>query len=130
MANLKKPIGEILSDNQPMVSAEESDKMSKVAELMESSESREHLSQIPLKDDTGKIRYVVTGYGLAQWARTGHHEDKTYKFSESSHQFPYDTPLVDIIDIVANFGYVLVTDEDDWVVGILSYTEVIKELTQ
>ena len=32
--------------------------------------------------------------------------------------------------IVANYGYVLVTEEDDRVVGILSYTEVIKELAQ
>ena len=33
-----------------------------------------------------------------------------------------------IVQAAANSGYVLVKNEDDWVVGILSYTEVIKEL--
>ena len=130
MAIPKKPIGEMLTDNQSMVSADESDSMAKVAELMERNESREHLSQIPLRDNTGKIRYVVTGNGLARWGMRGYRDDKASDFSETAHQFPYDAPLKDVTDTVANFGYVLVTNEDDDMVGILSYTEVIRELTQ
>ena len=130
MVNLKRPIREMIPDNQAMVTADESDCMAKVAKRMEGNESREHLSQIPLRDNTGKIRYVVTGYGLARWALSGHPSDKASEFSETAHQFPADTPLEDITDTVTNFGYVLVTEEDDRVVGILSYTEVIKELAQ
>ena len=66
MVNLKKPIREMMPDDQHMVSAYESDSMAKVARRMEGNESREHLSQIPLRDHTGKIRHVVTGNGLAR----------------------------------------------------------------
>lgn len=131
MVNLKKPIRDMLPGNQTMVSAKESDTMAEVAKLMEGNESREHLSQIPLRDDTGKIRHVVTGNGLASWGMRGRPDEKASEFSEAAHKFPDDTLLEKITDTVANFGYVLVvTDEDDTVVGILSYTDVIRELTQ
>ena len=130
MVNLKKPIREMIPDNPDIVSANESDCMAKVAKRMEANESRGHLSQIPLRDNTGKIRYVVTGNGLARWALSGHPNAMASEFSETAHQFPDDTPLENITDTVANYGYVLVTEEDDRVVGILSYTEVIKELAQ
>ena len=130
MVNPKKPIGEMIPDNQTMVSADESDSMAKVAKLMEGNESREHLSQIPLRDNTGKIRYVVTGYGLARWGLSGRTDARASEFSETAHQFPDDTPFENITDTVAKFGYALVTKEDDRVVGLLSYTEVIRELTQ
>ena len=131
MANLKKPIGEMIPESQIMVLANESDSMDKVAKLMESSESGELLSQIPLRGNTDEITYVVTGKGLARWALSGHPDDKAFKFSETAHQCPSATPLENVTDTVATFGYVLVrTNEDDGVVGILSYTEVIRELTQ
>ena len=131
VANLKKPIGEMIPEGQSMVSANESDSMAKVAKLMESSESGELLSQIPLRGNTDDIRYVVTGKGLARWALSGHPDEKAYGFSDMAHKFPAATPLENVTDIVANFGYVLVTNEDDKVVvGILSYTEVIRELAQ
>ena len=130
MVDLRKPIREMIPDNQAMSSADESNCMAIVARRMEGNESREHLSQIPLRDNTGKIRYVVTGNGLARWALSGHPNAKASEFSETAHEFPGHTPLEDITEIVANYGYVLVTEEDDGVVGILSYTEVIKELAQ
>ena len=130
MVNLKKPIREMIPDNQAIVAADESECMAKVAKLMEGNEGWEHLSQIPLRDNTGKIRYVVTGNGLARWAPSGPPNAKASEFSETAHQFPDNTPLEDIIKIVANYGYVLVTDEDDRVVGILSYTDVMKLLAQ
>ena len=130
MANLKKPIGEMIPESQSMVSANESDSMDKVAKLMESSESGELLSQIPLRDNTDEIRHVVTGKGLARWALSGHPDEKASGFSDMAHQFPAATPLKNVTDTVATFGYVLVTNEDDRVVGILSYTEVIRELAQ
>ena len=130
MVNLKKPIREMIPDNQAMSSADESNCMAIVARRMEGNESREHLSQILLRDNTGKIRYVVTGNGLARRALVGYPNAEASEFSETAHQFPDDTPLEDITKIVANYGYVLVTEEDDGVVGILSYTEVIKELAQ
>ena len=130
MANTKKPIGEMIPENPTMVSADESDSMAKVAKLMEGNESRGHLSQIPLKSNTGEIRYVVTGDGLARWGQRGRPDETASEFSEIAHQFPDDTPLENITDTVANFGYVLVTNEDGRVVGVLSYTEVIREITQ
>ncbi len=130
MADLNKPIKEMIPERQTMVSADESDRMSEVAKRMEANENRGHLSQIPLRDETGKVRHVVTGNGLAQWGMNGHPDAKASDFSETAHQFSGDTRLADITDTVADFGYVLVTDEDDRVVGILSYTEVIRTLTQ
>ena len=130
MINLKKPIREMIPDNRAMVSADESDCMEKVAKRMEANESRGHLSQIPLKDNTGRIRYVVTGDGLARWALSGRPTANASEFSEGAHRFSHDTLLENITKIVANYGYVLVTEEDDRIVGILSYTEVIKELAQ
>ena len=130
MANLKKPIGEIIPKNQTMVTASESDSMAVIANRMEYDESLEYLSQIPLRDNTGKIRYVVTGKGLASWGHRGRLDDQASKFSEMAHRFSANEPLEEITDTVANYGYVLVTNEDDDVIGILSYTEVIRELIQ
>lgn len=113
-----------------MLTANESDSMSEIAKRMEHEESREHLSQIPLRDNTGKIRYVVTGNGLARWGQRGRPNDEASEFSEIAHRFSANEPLKNITDTVANFGYVLVANEDDDVVGILSYTEVIRELTR
>ena len=130
MANLNRPIGELIPSNPQMMTASESDSMVEIAKRMEGNGSREHLSQIPLKDNTGKIRFVVTGNGLARWGLRGRPNDKASEFGETAHLFADNEPLEMITDIVANYGYVLVTDEDDDVIGILSYTEVIKELTQ
>ena len=134
MVNLKKPIGDMLPTNGRMVSANEFDTMAEVAKLMEGNESLEHLSQIPLRDNTGKIRHIVTGNGLARWGIRGRLDEKASEFSEAAHKFPDDTLLEKITDVVAIFGYVLVVtnedDDDDRVVGILSYTEVIRELTR
>lgn len=130
MANLNRPIGELIPDKQTMVTANESDSMAEIAKRMEGGGSSEHLSQIPLKDNTGKIRHVVTGYGLASWGMRGRPEEKTSEFSEAAHRFSDNEPLKKITDTVANYGYVLVTNEDDDVIGLLSYTEVIEELTQ
>ena len=130
MANLNRPIGELISGNPQMMTASESDSMDEIAKRMEGNGSREHLSQIPLRDNTGKIRFVVTGNGLARWGLRGRPNDKASEFGETAHLFPDNEPLEKITDTVANYGYVLVTDEDDDVIGILSYTEVINELTQ
>ena len=138
MVNPKKPIKDLLRGKPHIVSANESDTMAEVAKLMEANESRDHLSQIPLRDSTGKIRHVVTTNGLARWAMTGRPDEKAADFSELAHKFPKDTPLEEVIDTVANFGYVLLikkddeaqSDDDVRVVAILSYTDVIKELTQ
>lgn len=130
MANLKRPIGEIVPENQTMTTANESDSMAEIANRMEYDESLEYLSQIPLRDTAGKIRSVITGKGLARWGGRGRPNDQASDFSETGHRFLVNEPLEKITDTVANFGYVLVTNEDDDVVGILSYTEVIRELTR
>ena len=138
MVNPKKPIKDMLRGKPHIVSANESDTMTEVAKLMEANESRNHLSQIPLRDSTGKIRHVVTTNGLARWAMTGRPDEKAADFSELAHKFPKDTPLEEVIDTVANFGYVLLIKKDDEAqsdddargVAILSYTDVIKGLTQ
>ena len=138
MVNPKKPVKDVLRGKPHIVSANESDTMAEVAKLMEANESRDHLSQIPLRDSTGKIRHVVTTNGLARWAMTGRPDEKAADFSELAHKFPKDTPLEEVIDTVANFGYVLLikkdddaqSDDDARVVAILSYTDVIKGLTQ
>lgn len=138
MVNLKKPIKDMIHGKPRIVSANESDIMAEVAKLMEANESRDHLSQIPLRDSAGKIRHVVTTNGLARWAMTGHPDQKAADFSELANKFPEDTPLEEVVDTVANFGYVLLTNKDDEaqsdddarVVAIMSYTDVIKGLTQ
>ena len=138
MVNLKKPIKDMLRGKTCIISADESDTMAEVAKRMEANESRDHLSQIPLRDSTGKIRHVVTTNGLARWAMTGRHDEKAGDFSELAHKFPEDTPLEEVVETVANFGYVLLTkkddeaqcDDDGKVDAILSYTDVIKGLIQ
>lgn len=136
MVNLKKPIKDMLKQTPHIVSANESDTMAEVAKLMEANESRDHLSQVPLRDSTGEIRHVVTTNGLARWAMTGRPDEKAADFSELAHKFLEDTPLEDVIDTVADFGYVLLTKKDDEdqcddyarVVSILSFTDVLKRL--
>ena len=49
MANLNRPIGELIPGNPQMMTASESDSMVEIAKRMEGNGSREHLSQIPLK---------------------------------------------------------------------------------
>ena len=130
MADLRKPIGEMIPGDQYMEKAPESHSMTEVAKLMARSDTSEHLSQLPLVDSTSRVTRVVTTNDLARWVARGCPDGKASEFSECAKPFRYDTPLEDITDIVANFGYVLIKDEDDWVFGILSYTEVIRELTQ
>ena len=130
MANLKKPIGEMIPGNQNMEKASESHSMTEVATLMARSDTSEHLSQLPLVDSTSRVTRVVTTNDLARWVAKGCPDGKASEFSECAKPFRDDTPLEDITDIVANFGYVLIKNEDDWVFGILSYTEVIRELTR
>lgn len=130
MANLKKPIGAMVPGDQNMEWAFESYSMTQVAELMARNDTSEHLSQLPLRDSTSRVTRVVTTNDLARWVANGCPDGKASEFSECAQRFPNDTPLEDIIDTVVNFGYALVTNEDDWDVGILSYTDVIRELTQ
>lgn len=130
MANLKKPIGEMIPGDQNMEIASESHSMTEVAALMARTDTSEHLSQLPLVDSTSRVIGVVTTNDLALWVAEGCPDVKASDFSKCAEPFPYCTPLGDITDIVANVGYVLVKNENDWVDSILSYTEVIKELTQ
>ena len=130
MANLKKPIGSMIPSDQNMEWAWESYSMTDVAKLMVGNETFEHLSQLPLRDSTSRVTRVVTTNDLARWVAEGCPDAKASEFSGCAQRFPYEKPLEDIIDTVVNFGYVLVTREDGWVFGILSYTEVIRELTQ
>ena len=130
MANLKKPIGEMVPGDQNMEWALESHSMTEVAALMEGNDTSEHLSQLPLRDSTGRATRVVTTNDLVRWVGKGCPDAKASEFSECAKHFRDDTPLEDITDIVANFGYLLVENEVGWVFGILSYSEVIRELTQ
>ena len=130
MANLKKPIGEMIPGDQNMEWAFESYSMTEVAALMARNDTSEHLSQLPLRDSTSRVTRVVTTNDLARWVAKGCPDSKASEFSECAKRFRDDTPLEDITGIVANFGYVLIENQDDWVVGILSYTEVIRKLTQ
>ena len=130
MSNLKKPIGEMIPGDQNMEWAFESSTMTEVAALMARSDTSEHLSQLPLRDSTSRVTRVVTTNDLARWVAKGCPDGKAAEFSECAKRFRDDTPLEDISDTVADFGYVLVENEDNWVVGILSYTEVIRRLTQ
>ncbi len=60
MVNLKMPIKDMLRGKTSIISANESDTMAEVAKRIEANESRDHLSHIPLRDSTGKIRHVAT----------------------------------------------------------------------
>ena len=64
MVNPKKPIKDMLRGKTRIISANESDTMAEVAKLMEANESRDHLSQIPLRDSTGKsdTLLLLTGW--------------------------------------------------------------------
>ena len=130
MTNLKRPIGEMVPGDQNMEWAFESYSMTDVAALMARSDTSEHLSQLPLRDSTSRVTRVVTTNDLARWVAKGCPDGKASEFSECAKRFRDDTPLEDITDTVANFGYVVVENEDGWAVGILSYTDVIKELAQ
>ena len=131
MRNFKKPIGEMVPGDQNMEMVSESHSMTEVAALMAKDDTSEHLSQLPLVDSNSRVTRVVTTNDLAQWVAKGCPDGKASEFSECAKPFRYDTPLEDITDIVANLGYVLVKkQDDDWVFGILSYTEVIRELTR
>ena len=130
MADLKKPIGAMIPGDQHMEWAFESYSMTDVAALMAKSDTSTHLSQLPLRDSTSRVTRVVTTNDLARWVAEGCPDGKASEFSECAKRFRYDTPLEDITEIVTNFGYVLVENEDNWVLGILTYTDVIKELTQ
>lgn len=128
MDYLKKPIGQ-LSNWQEVKTAAESDSMVEVATLMENSLSHLHLSQIPLEDSTGNIRHIVTGNGLARWGKSGLPDATACEYSEEALRFPKETPLGEIMKEVEDFGYVLVTDEEGRVFRIVTYSDVMAELT-
>ena len=129
MDYLKKPIGQLPPSWQELKTAAESDSMVEVATLMENSFTPLHFSQIPLKDSTGNIRRIVTGNGLARWGKNGRPDATAREYSEEALQFPRETPLGNIMNKVEDFGYVLVTDEEGCVLCIVTYSDVIAELT-
>ena len=129
MDYLKKPIGQLPPSWQELKTAAESDSMVEVATLMENSFTHLHISQIPLKDSTGNIRRIVTGNGLARWGKSGRPDATAHEYSEKALRFPRETPLGEIMNKVEDFGYVLVTDEDGCVLRIVTYSDVIAELT-
>ena len=129
MDYLKKPIGQLPASWQEPKTAAESDSMVEVATLMENSLTSLYFSQIPLKDSTGDIRHIVTGNGLARWGKSGCPDATAHEYSEEALRFPKETPLGEIMNAVEDFGYVLVTDEQGCVSRIVTYSDVIAELT-
>jgi len=125
---LKKPIGELWSSWQGLVTADESDSMVEIATLMENKFPSLHMSQIPLKDSTGNIRLIVTGNGLARWGKSGLPDAIAHEYSEEALRFGKETSLGDIMESVEEFGYILVADEEDCVIGIVTYSDVLAGL--
>ncbi len=128
MDYLKKPIGQLAAGWQKLTTVAESDSMVEVATRMENSVTNLYFSQIPLEDSTGDIRHIVTGNGLARWVKSGCPNATAYDYSEPARRFPKDTPLGEIMNVVEDFGYVLVTDEQGCVSSIVTYSDVIAEL--
>ena len=129
MDYLKKPIGQLRPSWQELKTASESDSMVEVATLMENSFTNLHLSQIPLKDGSGNIRRIVTGNGLARWGKSGRPDATAHEYSEEALRFPRETPLGEIMNKMEDLGYVLVTDNEDCVLHIVTFSDVIAELT-
>ena len=129
MDYLKKPIGQLSKGWQELKTAAESDSMIEVARLMENRFTNLHLSQIPLTDSTGNIQRIVTGNGLARWGKSGRPDATAYEYSEEALRFPKETPLREIMNKVEDFGYVLVTDQEGCVPRIVTYSDVLAELT-
>ena len=130
MADLKKRIGTMIPRCQKVVDATEFSGMHYIADRMAHNDFG-HLSQIPLAKSLGDKKYtrVVTTNDLARWVRDERPDDPFGKqYSEEVKRWSYDTPLEEVIDIVANHGYVIVTSEDGGRDHILTYTEVIREL--
>ena len=130
MADLKKPIGAMVPSDQEVVDADQYAGMHHIAGLMADAFPSYHLSQIPLSDGDKTYKLVITTNGLARWVDDecpdGAH---AFTYSEEVERWPYNTPLEYVIDIVIKQGYVIVTSEDDSMDHILTYTEVIEELT-
>ena len=68
MVDLKKEIGTIIPKDQEMVWVSELDSMAEIAKRMTDDDSIKHLSQLPFRDSTYRLAYVVTTNGLARWA--------------------------------------------------------------
>ena len=129
MINLKKPIGTIDTGGKPLEHARESAGMHYIAVLMADNTTPDHFSQIALTDSAGRVTGIVTTNGLARWVEVGHPIDpKASEFSECAKRFPESTSLEDIIETVADYGYVLITSENDEKDRILTYTDVLREL--
>ena len=131
MLDLNRPIGELLSDSDDrIVGANESERMLSVAGRMQRRLPNEYLSQIPLWNSEDKIRCIVSGNGLAQWAVNGCPDVPAHDYSEPVKSFPKETPLGDnkFIQAISSFGYAVVTGKDDRPIVILTYTDIIPQL--
>ncbi len=120
MSEEKRTLGDLIPAGQHLVTAEESDTVAEVADLMWKGD----YSQIPLKASDGSTKYVVTWKSIAVGFIFKADAEAVNDFSEDAIPLSKGTPLREATKTIANCGYVLVMDGDD-LTGIVTYTDLL-----
>ena len=124
MSEDNRTLGDLIPADQLLVTAEESDTVARVAKRMRDGNDEGDYSQTPLKNHAGVVRYVATWKTIALGLIDKNESQAVVDYSEMAHQSDKDTPVDEVVETVANFGYVLVMDGEE-LVGIVTYTDVM-----
>ena len=124
MSEDNRTLGDLIPVGQLPATAQESETVAKVAERMRDGNGESDYSQMPLRNQANLVRYVATWKSIALGLIDKKESKAVVDFSEMAHQFDKDTPVDEIVETVASFGYVLVMDGEE-LVGIVTYTDVM-----
>ena len=124
MSEDNRTLGDLIPADQRLVTAEESDTVARVAKRMRDGNDEGDYSQTPLKNHAGLVRRVATWKSIALGLIDQKESQAIVDYSEMAHQYDKDTPVDEIVETVASFGYVLVMDGED-LVGIVTYTDLL-----
>ena len=124
MSEDNRTLGDLISADQHLVTAEERDAVAKVADIMWKGDGKTDYSQIPLKASDGSTKQVVTWRSIAVGLIYKADTDPVSDFAEDVVPLSKATPVVEATKTIADFGYVLVMDGEE-LIGIVTYTDLM-----
>ena len=119
-----RTLGDLIPLDQVLVTAEESDTVAKVADIMWKGDGKTDYSQIPLKASDGSTKQVVTWRSIAIGLIYKADTDPVSDFADDVVPLSKATPVEEATKTIADFGYALVMDRDA-LVGIVTYTDLL-----
>ena len=124
--SLERRIGELLPEGQRLDSVFPDDSLGCATSIM----SDKNYSQLPVISEGGKVEGIITWESIGHRASDGTNCKLVCECMEPSENVRtarFDAPLLDSTKNIANYGYVLVMEDDTKVRGIVTASDIAEE---